>query len=251
MARQRRSPFILSQVAKEKFGSSVNIHTAPKDDVEAITGAARIREIASSIGINTTKGSNFAGPAVDNTEPEEIPADTEALNVNGYREETLHTDYYCFQGDFAQYKTTSTNGVPDVHLKGKISTLVSGLAYYIKAAGGCFSLLPYDENSTAKAITRATDLPDYGSGLEDYITEPTYNSVRNQITFHIRILTSIRLTKLKARQSPVNSLVKKSFFNFLVTNGFYFNPQQVSSTQMQKQGWLFGSHAADGIDHVR
>jgi hypothetical protein len=251
MARQRRSPFILSQVAKEKFGSSVNIHTAPKDDVEAITGAARIREIASSIGINTTKGANFAGPAVDNTEPEEIPADTEALNVNGYREETLHTDYYCFQGDFAQYKTTSTNGVPDLHLKGKICTLVSGLAYYIKAAGGCFSLLPYDENSTAKAITRATDLPDYGSGLEDYITEPTYNSVRNQITFHIRILTSIRLTKLKARQSPVNSLVKKSFFNFLVTNGFYFNPQQVSSTQMQKQGWLFGSHAADGIDHIR
>ena len=251
MARQRRSPFILSQVAKEKFGSSANIHTAPKEDVEAVTGAARIREIASSIGINTTQGTNVGAPADVDTEPEEIPADTEALNVNGYREETLYKEYYCFQGDFAQYKTKSTNGVPDVHLKAKISTLVSGLAYYIKSTGGCFSLLPYKEDSTAKAITRATDLPDYGSGLEDYITEPTYSAAKNQITFHIRILTSIRLQKLKARQSPVNSLVKKSFFNFLVANGFYFNSQQVSATQMHKQGWLYGSHAADGIDHVR
>jgi hypothetical protein len=59
------------------------------------------------------------------------------------------------------------------------------------------------------------------------------------------------LRNLKARHSPVNSLVKKSFFKFLQTNGFYFRSQQVSSTKVFKQGWLFGSHPADGIDNVR
>ena len=141
--------------------------------------------------------------------------------------------------------------MPAVHLKAKVSTLVAGHAFYIKATGGCFSPLPYKEDSTTKAITRATDLPAYGSGLEDNITEPTFNSATNQITFHIRILTTIRIAQLKVSQSPVNSLVKKSFFKFLVTNGFYFTSQQVSATKVFKQGWLFGSHPADGIDHVR
>ena len=143
------------------------------------------------MGTNTTQGAKIAVTTGDGINADKIPADTEALNVKGYRKETLHKEYYFFQGEFAQYKTKSTNGVPDVHLKAKISTLVSGLAYYIKSTGGCFSLLPYKEESTAKAITRATDLPDYGSGLEDYITEPTYSSAKNQITFHIGILTSI------------------------------------------------------------
>ena len=142
MGRQRRSPFILSQIAKEKFGSSANIQSAPKEEVEAVTGAARIREIANSVGTNTTQGAKIAATTGDDTDPDEIPEDTEAPNVNGYRKETLLKEYYCVQGDFAQYKTKSTNGVPDVHLKAKVSTLVAGLAFYIKATGGCFSLLP-------------------------------------------------------------------------------------------------------------
>ena len=251
MARQRRSPFILSQVAKENFGSSANIHITPKEEVEAVTGAARIHKIANSVGTNTAQGTKIAATADDDADPNEIPADTEAPNVNGYCEETLHKDCYCFHAEFPQYKTKSTNGVPNVHLKEQISTLVSGLAYYIKATGGLFSLLPYKEDSTTNAITRATDLPAYGSGLEDYITEPSYNAARNQLTFHARILTSIRLAHLKARQIPVNSLVKKSSFKFLVTNGFYFRSQQVSSTKLFKQGWLFGSHAADDIKDIR
>ena len=207
MARQRRSPFILSQIAKEKFGSSANIQTAPKEEVEAVTSTPRIREIANSVGTNTTQGAKIAITTGNNTDYDEIPDDTEAPNVKGYHEETLLKEYYCVQGNFAQYKTKSTNGVPDVHLKAKVRTLVAGLAFYIKATGGCLSLLPYKDESTAKAITRASDLPAYGSGLEDYITEPTFISATNQITFHIRILTTIRIAQLKARQSPVNSLV--------------------------------------------
>jgi hypothetical protein len=56
---------------------------------------------------------------------------------------------------------------------------------------------------------------------------------------------------MKARNSAINSLVKKSFFKFLTTNGFYFCSQQVSSTKLFKQGWLYGSHTADGINHIR
>ena len=82
MVRQRRSPFILSQIAKEKFGSSANIHSAPKEEVEAVTGAARIREIANSVGTNTTQGAKIAATTGDETDPDEIPEDTEALNVN-------------------------------------------------------------------------------------------------------------------------------------------------------------------------
>jgi hypothetical protein len=65
------------------------------------------------------------------------------------------------------YKTKSTNRVPDVHLKAKFCTLVAGLTCYIKEAVGCFSLLPYNKDSTANAITFTTDLPAYGSGLEE------------------------------------------------------------------------------------
>ena len=114
-----------------------------------------------------TQGAKIAVTTGDDTDPDEIPADTEAPDINGYRIDTLLKEYYCVQGKFAQYKTKSTNVVPDVHLKVKVSTLVLGLAFYIKATGGCFSILPYKEEPTAKAITRATDLPAYGSGLED------------------------------------------------------------------------------------
>ena len=89
MVRQRRSPFILSQVAKEKFGSLENIHTAPKEEVEAVTGVARIREIANSVGTNTTQGMKTAA-ADDDANPDKIPADTEALNIKGYPADTLH-----------------------------------------------------------------------------------------------------------------------------------------------------------------
>ena len=99
-----------SQIAKEKFGSSANIHTAPKEEVEAVTGAARIREIANSVGTNTTQGTKIAPTIIDDTDPNEIPADTETPNVNGHCEETLLKEYYCFQGEFAQYKTKSING---------------------------------------------------------------------------------------------------------------------------------------------
>jgi hypothetical protein len=119
MVRQHQRPFILSQVTKDKFGSSANIHTAPKEVVEAVTSAARIREIANSVDTNTTQGAKIAVTANDDDDTDVIPADTEALNVKGYRVEDLHKEYYCFQGEFPQYKTKSTNGVPNIHLKEK------------------------------------------------------------------------------------------------------------------------------------
>ena len=67
----------------------MNIHTAPKEEVRTVTGAARIREIANSVGTNTTQGAKISVTTGDDTDPDEIPADTEAPNVNGYREETL------------------------------------------------------------------------------------------------------------------------------------------------------------------
>ena len=96
-----------------------------------------------------------------------------------------------------------------------------------------------------------TDLPAYSAGLEDYITEPSYNATRNQLTFHARIITSIRLETLKARHSAVNSLVKKGFFKLLTSHGFYFRTQKISSKKLHKQGWLYGSHPADNINHIR
>ena len=84
------------------------------------------------------QGAKIAVTADNDANLYEIPADTEAPNVNGYRENSLHKEYYCFHAEFLQYKTKSTNGVPDAHLKAQIRTLVSILAYYIKAIGGFF-----------------------------------------------------------------------------------------------------------------
>ena len=57
--------------------------------VAGVTGAARIREIANRVGTNTTQGAKIAVTTGDDTNPDEITADTEAPNVNCYREENL------------------------------------------------------------------------------------------------------------------------------------------------------------------
>ena len=104
MVRHCRSLFILSQVAKDKVGSSANVHTVPKEEVEAVTGAARIRKIANSVGTNTTQCTDIATTNADNNDdPMEIPADTEALNINGYHAENLVKESYFFHADFPQY----------------------------------------------------------------------------------------------------------------------------------------------------
>ena len=92
MVHQRRSPFILSQVAKDKFGSSANIRTAPKEEVEDVTGAARICKISNSVGTNTTQGMKAVTATADkDADPMDIPADTEARNINGFHVDTLVT----------------------------------------------------------------------------------------------------------------------------------------------------------------
>ena len=106
----------------------MNIRNAPKEEVEAVIGAARICEISNIVCTNTTQGTKVTTVNADNNAvPMEIPVDTEAPNINGYHVDNLVKEYYCFHADFPQYKTKSTNGVPDIHLKKKISRSSLGL----------------------------------------------------------------------------------------------------------------------------
>ena len=141
--RCRRSPFILSHVAKAEFGSSVNIQAAPKEEVDAITCAARIRYIARSVGTNMTQGTETTTTTgKDDTNPTMIPADIEEMDAIGYPTDTLLIEYYCFYTDLPKYITKSTNEVPNIHLKENSACSSLALCITPKQPAAGFIYLP-------------------------------------------------------------------------------------------------------------
>ena len=248
---QRKRFISPSQRQRAGFRSAAEYLSADINDsaVREVLQLSKMKTLVEAVAastVDTSIASRPTSPVID------APLDTKTRSTEGYGNDTIYVNRYAISVPFVFCgdKNPKT-GLPVMSPRKLVVDLVSKIIHSLHKADEHGVCLPYDDDSTAKEISQARDLPADAGALGKYAKDFRFNRKTGKIIFHLRIQSSISLQQLKDKNSPFKSAIKKDFRRFIEERGYWIMTQSCAATRLLRQGFLQNSHSSDNISRLK